>query len=83
MAPLLANPLAMAANDVDAAAPLPQQLSDLMYVSAPRRRRGTTQCPGAVGCCAACARPHSIPVRLTACPRAPHLTHPRCRAWLT
>lgn len=33
LAPLMANPLAMAMNDVDEHAPLPQQASELLYVS--------------------------------------------------
>lgn len=33
LAPIMANPLTMALNDVDTRAPLPQQASELLYVS--------------------------------------------------
>jgi hypothetical protein len=33
LAPIMANPLAMALNDVDQSASLPQQASELLYVS--------------------------------------------------
>lgn len=36
LAPVMANPLAMAMHDVDSSAPLPQQASDLLYVSGGR-----------------------------------------------
>jgi hypothetical protein len=34
LAPVMANPITMALNDVDQHAPLPQQASELLYVSA-------------------------------------------------
>ena len=33
LAPVMANPITMAMNDVDEHAPLPQQVSELLYVS--------------------------------------------------
>lgn len=33
LAPIMSNPISMALNDVDSRAPLPQQASDLLYVS--------------------------------------------------